>query len=732
MNKENKSTKGLRLIKERLLTRNKTTEGEPKSKVGFTIIELIVVMAVIAILVLLAAPKFLGYTQRAQETQIRNDVKVVENMTDEYLMRMDILPDNGAEKSKDELRALNIYDTKGRVSSTDIIEDGPYKLIGEVILNQANTKLTGRFYGNDKGKVYYESLKDIGSKDIVNSEAEIKDGVIAVKGVVAEYISSVGALPENGVAKTKDELKALNIYGINGLVKTTDVIDDGPYKIISEEMVAEANTTLKGSFYGNDRGEVYYEGDKTGVVNPPVEETVAVPEAAKASAKPIGVGTADNPYEIWFLENIDYIRTNVASRAASYKMMRNLDFNNDSHYIDVNKNKILWTASETSTGWVPIGSSSGAPFNGNFDGNEKTLTGLFIKRTTEYVGLFGYVDDYIDGWTSGGVIEDFGVIDVNVSGSKYVGGLVAYFNDGFILDSHATGNVTGVNCVGGLVGISKDGVINRSYATGNVTGVYYVGGLIGWSEDQVSNSHATGNVNGTDNVGGLAGEQWYGKISYSYATGNVNGTKNVGGLVGAVHGTIANTYATGKVSGTSYIGGLVGEINDAKITDSYATGDISGTGEYIGGLVGRLSTNTPIINSYATGNVSGADNVGGLAGLVVTGAITNSYATGTVKGTSNIGGLVGYLYEGEITNSYATGDTSGAEYIGGLVGDLGAGNVFTNSITSSYYQSLPVNDSGTHMDAANFISGKIENFTNWDATIWKFVLGQYPKLAWQE
>lgn len=51
-------------------------------KAGFTIIELIVVIAVIAILVLLATPKFLGYTQKAKTTQILNDVKAAENTLD--------------------------------------------------------------------------------------------------------------------------------------------------------------------------------------------------------------------------------------------------------------------------------------------------------------------------------------------------------------------------------------------------------------------------------------------------------------------------------------------------------------------------------------------------------------------------------------------------------------------------------------------------------------------------
>ena len=46
---------------------------------GFTLIELIVVMAILAILVTLAAPKFLGQTEKAKQTALKVDVKVLED-----------------------------------------------------------------------------------------------------------------------------------------------------------------------------------------------------------------------------------------------------------------------------------------------------------------------------------------------------------------------------------------------------------------------------------------------------------------------------------------------------------------------------------------------------------------------------------------------------------------------------------------------------------------------------
>ena len=73
-------------------------------------------------------------------------------------------------------------------------------------------------------------------------------------------------------------------------------------------------------------------------------------------------------------------------------------------YNDATTKKPRWTPnSETppdNAGWNPIGffnsDTDNAAFTGTFDGGGKTISNLFInRRTTDYVGLFGYVDS---GW----------------------------------------------------------------------------------------------------------------------------------------------------------------------------------------------------------------------------------------------------------------------------------------------------------------------------------------------
>ena len=272
-----------------------------------------------------------------------------------------------------------------------------------------------------------------------------------------------------------------------------------------------------------------------------------------------------------------------------YELKENLDFNDDASYSSI-ANKVIWTEGD---GWDPIGyyesynSANNRPFTAIFEGNDHTISNLMIDRPhTDSVGLFGYIER--------GTINKVGLLDVDVQGDGYVGGLVGYTEYyGTITNSYATGAVEGNHDVGGLVGINwVDSIITNSYATGDVEGNDRVGGLVGRNRGAITNSYATGGaVTGTrkGSVGGLVGENPYnGKITNSYATGAVEGNDRVGGLVGRNRGVITNSYATGSVERGWYVGGLVGENSySGTITNSYATGAVTGTRKgSVGGLVG--------------------------------------------------------------------------------------------------------------------------------------------------
>ena len=264
---------------------------------------------------------------------------------------------------------------------------------------------------------------------------------------------------------------------------------------------------------------------------------------------------------------------------AGYELMNSLDFNDtDPDMVgnqfskwakDCSSNCVTGTQADGSTtdniGWEPIGGRYNPnPFVATFDGGSNTISNLYIDRSTDYVGLFGYIG-------TGGEVRDLGVVRGSVKGSKYAGGLVGQNNSGTINGCYATGGhaeETGNSgSAGGLVGKNRQGTINGCYATGNATGTE-AGGLVG-QNDVGTNSTST-------------------RIIACYATGYATGDSNAGGLVGFSNGgTISACYATGYAIADTYVGGLVGLRQQGTISACYSTGNAISPFGTVGGLVGH-------------------------------------------------------------------------------------------------------------------------------------------------
>ena len=158
-----------------------------------------------------------------------------------------------------------------------------------------------------------------------------------------------------------------------------------------------------------------------------------------------------------------------------------------------------------------------------------------------------------------------------------------------------------------------------------------------------------------------------------------NTSLNVGGLAGTtvntnidkvyVYCSDAEKYNTNIVSGSN-AGGLVSLLNGGNVNSSAAavkvTANGSGENSIAGGLISVATNNASVTNSYSGGHtVNGAytDNgnvtgriAGGLVGSSTNARIDDSYSTCSVYGYSIAGGLVGNANSTTIEdNSYATG-----------------------------------------------------------------------------
>ncbi len=302
-------------------------------------------------------------------------------------------------------------------------------------------------------------------------------------------------------------------------------------------------------------------------------------------------------YEL--MADLDFFDTNGTN--GDGQVDTNDDTNGDGQ-VDAEDNTTYWNAG---AGWMPIGAGSNW-FDTTFEGNGHTISHLFVDRSsTNKVGLFG-----LAGVSS--AISRVGLLDIRVTGSRDVGGLVG-LSDSDITGSYATGQVAGAAWVGGLIGRNSTGKIHASYTTGRVIGGFHAGGLVGLNNGGIYTSYATGRVSGTSGIGGLVGRMGEnGDITASYATGHVSGNNHAGGLLGSLAGggTIRASYATGRVSsGGSHVGGLVGEnLAGTTFTASYWDTRTSGQMSSAGGTA-KTTRELQTPTDYTTGSIYADWNV---------------------------------------------------------------------------------------------------------------------------
>ena len=177
--------------------------------------------------------------------------------------------------------------------------------------------------------------------------------------------------------------------------------------------------------------------------------------------------------------------------------------------------------------WTPIGTDENNSYNGIFDGNGNTITGLTVNQSEKYnAGLFGCLG-------SGGKVQNLTLENVNISGTYYVGSVVGT-NFGTVSGCTASGNITGTETlVGGVVGWNK-GTVTGCTASGNISGRRNTGGVVGENVGTVTACHATGDVTGTEEAaGGVVGWNYYGTVTACYhVIGDVTCPRLAGSVVG--------------------------------------------------------------------------------------------------------------------------------------------------------------------------------------------------------
>jgi len=167
--------------------------------------------------------------------------------------------------------------------------------------------------------------------------------------------------------------------------------------------------------------------------------------------------TANFAIEICDWYDLDAIRDNLGG---SYLLMNNLDSTTAGY------EELASRTANGGKGWEPIGTLSVDPvytetvdpvdpFTGSLGGQGYEVRDLVIDRPVEDgVGLLSCLGE--------GVIENLGVVNAEVIGHVYVGGLVGENEGATVSNSYSNGSVTGDCCVGGLVGFNL-GIVRNSF-----------------------------------------------------------------------------------------------------------------------------------------------------------------------------------------------------------------------------------------------------------------------------
>ena len=229
------------------------------------------------------------------------------------------------------------------------------------------------------------------------------------------------------------------------------------------------------------------------------------------------------------------------------------------------------------TGWNPIGPGTSNPFQGVFDGQGHTISGIYIKSNKQNMGLFG-------------VIKNSTIRNLKISNCY-----IELYKEGEPNPSWAgivASQSWGDNIMSGIV-------VTDCYLMGDTAESSYLGALVGCAAsasgtNEYKNCSFTGAIRGKDAVGGLIGLVRNKKtvaITSCVCDAEITAVTDCGGIVGRLCGNceLRNTFffgtviceTAGKSAGLCYLekkdqGGTAQlDPSTALFADSYTQSDLA-------------------------------------------------------------------------------------------------------------------------------------------------------------
>jgi len=90
---------------------------------GFTLVEILIVIAIIAILAVIAIPQFISYRSRSVDAQMKSDLRNAAVAVESYFTKHSVYP-----SSFDEVEGFGFHPTEGVTLTLNIVSPGSYTI----------------------------------------------------------------------------------------------------------------------------------------------------------------------------------------------------------------------------------------------------------------------------------------------------------------------------------------------------------------------------------------------------------------------------------------------------------------------------------------------------------------------------------------------------------------------------------------------------------------------------
>lgn len=687
---------------------------------GFTLIELIITLAIISILAVMLLPKT-KHTSDIRDTQYASNKKLLETTAVNYEKTFSSNSLSSTELATKIYNALatqdafttmvNAYDKSKKgvgvdVTSTPNLTTG--KAVYILISNPTTIPAGTVYYVVNKITINSDSLITSIPNSVAADNIQINESILSNEPTkpapgqsvapptnVANdcyeiwYVDQLPALANAGTIKKAKIMRNLDFSNVDDYINPSNYtlytgggytpsnicipLLEGNNKTITSTLPTSIFDTITSTVQNLDIIRNYDGPSLTGVfANKTVHSTILNVNITGS----IKSNTANAPL------NIGFINTDIGS------------------YISNLTSTVDYTIVSSNYSGNSFGTVIGF-INSEANSSETILTNLDISGTVSTTGykllggIFGRTSDSNNSKVTVTHSDINITIDSGALGTD-TGGIAAYANS-YIFDNNTVViSYTASKMFGGL--LAKSSYLNNTLLGQNSI-----------RHNSVELDITLAPCNNTSSFGGLVGESNSALYIYGNSVqGSITGPTlygrrpiGIGGLVGStvLSGnnsliTESNTTSANIATNSGNIGGLVGitnqqykSISDAVIAPATLAGTIN-----VGGIVGNSNNTITVKNPIVSCSKITCDSyAGGIIGKALDTVTDNSISSAKVNtdftyystiGTGNlyIGGIAGY-YNGTVSKSYAVANvTTYANYIGGILGSSSS-----STISDSFY-----------------------------------------------